>query len=470
MPSLHPSLNSCLLLPPSHSPSFPFPPSLHTPTIKIRGDPCRSEQSVTVTATVPSHLTGGAPCLHGAMAEDDLEFESEIKTLEDLDLMMEVAKAGSIPRYLAATEAFNSALKWMEDPTLPPERLSLAIQLGDKALQGTCSYMPTGEGINLRIGYGLLVAEILAVRMQEVPCVDEDTWEPGVVHMLQCLGQWKIDPHTDTFREQSHILRQWTFRMMQDAVFCPKVSLRVHVLSLVSMWSYQDIQDPLGMSEVLLGLISICSTDKLDPLLPTRSMPTKLLSHFVRVLMGLQRWGHMNAMCTACNEQAALDHVGPEMLCLLRISEVAGEAAVEARHMERVSWQGSQDVLYVLGNVMAIFSVLIMSGPVITAFEGSCLAESAAASLVKTTAAALACMPRSFPDDYHEYVYILTVADVMMFSVNTRDELRDLKRVMHISHFYTLGDLYDYSKIIGYPFRRKLAKFNEKCNETSPDR
>lgn len=396
--------------------------------------------------------------------------QAEDLTLEQLMKYVLRHEVGTLASHVASTEAYHQALERMQHPTLPPDQLSVAIEMGHHFLLQLIDHLPTVQADTLKFGFGLLAAEVLAQRLQDVACVD-DTWQPSVRAMVKCLSSWKVDHPRDGFERQSTKVKQWIYRMLQDAEFCPDVSLRLSMMSLVSLWSTEEIRDSVSMGEVRLGIISVCSEDRLDYLRPSNSFPSRILSHFVQVLIGLQRWGHMNVVSAAAKEQAQLDHVGPETLCLMRIMELAGEVAVEARNMDTSTRAGVRHVLYVLGNVMALFSVMLMSNPLLSAFDGSCLAESAAASLVKATGAVLASMPTTHPDeDIEEFVYILTVMDVMMFSVNTRDELRSLKHVMHISHFYTLADLYEYSKTIGYPFRRKLAKFNERCNENCPDR
>lgn len=401
----------------------------------------------------------------------DLPDESvQDMTLEQLKSHVLRHKHNSLSSEVACAEAYHQALTRMQDPTFPPEQLSVAIQMGQEFLLQLVDHLPALEYETLRFGFGLLAGEVLAQRLQDVACVD-GTWQPSVRAMVQCFSNWKVDHPRDGFERQSATLKQWMYRMLQDGEYCPDVSLRLNMLSLVSLWSTEEVKDSISMAEVRLGIISICSDDRLDYLRPSRSHPSRVLSHFVQVLIGLQRWGHMDVVSAAAKEQAQLDHVGPETLCLMRIMDLTGEVAVETRAMDTSTRTGVRHVLYVLGNVMALFSVMLMSNPLLSAFEGSCLSESAAASLVKATGAVLACMPTSHPnEDIEEFVYILTVMDVMMFSVNTRDELRSLKHVMHISHFYTLADLYEYSKKIGYPFRRKLAKFNERCNEICPDR
>lgn len=398
--------------------------------------------------------------------------DERVKDMTLQQLMSHVLrhKNNSLSSEVACAEAYHQALTRMQDPTFPPEQLSVAIHLGHDFLLELIGHLPALEHDTLRFGFGLLAGEVLAQRLQDVACVDS-TWQPSVWAMVKCFSSWKVDHPRDGFERQSDALKQWIYKILQDAEFCPDVSLRLHMMSLVSLWSTEEVKDSTSMAEVRLGIISLCSEASLDYLRPSRSYPCRILSHFVQVLIGLQRWGHMDVVSAAAKEQAQLDHVGPETLCLMRIMELAGEVAVETRTVDTSTRAGVRHVLYVLGNVMALFSVMLMSNPLLSAFEGSCLSESAAASLVKATGAVLACMPTSHPnEDIEEFVYILTVMDVMMFSVNTRDELRSLKHVMHISHFYTLADLYEYSKTIGYPFRRKLAKFNERCNENCPDR
>ncbi|MPC14641.1 hypothetical protein E2C01_007412 [Portunus trituberculatus] len=473
------------LPPPSSPPSLPFPSSL-SPTIKARGirhplvaraSGCgrgSSLQSITTSATVSSHLTDRARRLHGVMAEkpeeDLFEDESNSKTLEELSAAIDLYRLGSILRTVAAAEAYNAAVRCMQDPSVSAERFNTSLRVADKGLRVLISHLFDPQDLYLRTSFGLLAAEIMAHRMKGVSRVSKDKWEPAVVMVLHCVSHWRIDLTPDCFEPQSPELKQWIIRMLQSRHFCPKPFLRVQVLSLVSLWTLKEMQDPVDMEAVLAGIISICFRDRLWALLPCNNLPNKLMSHFVRVLLHLQRWGHMDLMSSIAHEQALMSRPGREMKCLVRICEMAGEAAMQARLLSGYSRRGSRDALYVLGNVVAIFSVLIMSPPLIKVFEIHCMGASAAASLVKTTGAVLGCMPHTTPDNHQEYVRLLTATDVMMNSVNTREELRCIKHILHIYHYYTLEDFYDYSKSIGYPFRRKLAKFNEKCNETSPDR
>lgn len=404
------------------------------------------------------------------MAEDHVpDVQIEDRTLEEMRGFVVQQKRDSIAKDITTAEAYNQVMTRIMDPTLPPEQLSMAIKFGFECVQELTKHL---EDDVPKTGFGLLAGEMLAQRLQDVACVD-NTWQPSVRSMLECFDGWQVDQDQsrDDLERQSSTLKQWIFKMMQDPEYCSDVSLRLHMVSLVCLWSDNEIRDAVNMGEVRHGLISLCSLNKLDSFLPSFGLPSKVLSHFVQVLFNLQRWGHLNVVSAAAIEQAQIDHVGPETLCLMRIVELAADVAVEARHMDRSTRSGVHEVLFLMSNVMALLSVLLMSRPLLSAFEGSCLAESAAASLVKTTGAVLATMPTTHPnEDLEDFVHILTVMDIMMFSVNTRDELRSLKHVMHISHFYTLADLYEYSKKIGYPFRRKLAKFNERCNENCPDR